>query len=192
VSWLGRWFSGKADARAHQQRLKIFRAEVIEAAASDITPERLERLEARRLELGLDEDEAAVEIEIVEGLRRVYELSQHAAADALPVVETAHRVLGDDVCYFAAPVSMVRDAGDEPGKLFLTNRRAVFLGSAVRSVAWGQIGEIAEEERDVLLLRAGGVEGHRFRCNSFWDSKGAAFVAEWLRRRANSQAGLGR
>lgn len=123
-------------------------------------------------------DERERQIEMVEGLD---ELCAIAANDAMPVLDTQHRVIGADQCHFMAPVS-APDLGDAIGKLFLTSHRVIFAGGASIAWSWHRVRRVTRHERDVLF-EGGDTLALRLRCNSYGDALVAAALGERLRHR---------
>ena len=167
--------------------MRDWRARWTAAAEAGDTAVRAD-LERELESLGLPEDDAEIEREMLEALDRLGELKAGVEAAGLPRIETGHRVVGSDVCHFIGPVSMPDEAAQPSGRLILTNARAIFVGSANGSaVPWHAVARVVQAERDLLLVRADRQHVHRFRCNSFADALCAAFLARHLadrRRRA--------
>lgn len=132
-------------------------------------------------------DDLEIEEEMLDALRQVLDLERELAASRLPVVETAHRVVGSDRCHFSAPVSMPDDPAQPTGRLLLTSTRAVFAGGArTPAIPWHATHEVVQSGRDVLFAfkNATDGDGHRFRCNSFADALCGAAIARHLIRTA--------
>lgn len=123
-------------------------------------------------------DERERQIEMIEGLEQLCELS---VSDAMPVLDTQHRVIGSDACHFMAPVS-APDHGDAIGKLFLTSQRVIFAGGASIAWPWHRVRRITRHERDVLF-EGGDTLALRLRCNSYGDALVAAALGERLKHR---------
>ena len=141
---------------------------------------------------GQREEDIEIEREMLDGLRALIELTKAMGQSGLPVVQTGHRVVAGEACHFTAPASMPDVAGQPSGRLLLTGRRAIFVGAA-RGVAvpWHAIGNALHVERDLVLVRTGREELHRFRCNSFSDAFRGAFMArELVAARQGRPAGL--
>lgn len=183
-SVFSRLFGGseRAARRDLDRRVTLFRQGL---AALGAAPARdsLDLLVARLRELELEEDDVALELEVVEGFRQVFDLAALTAGAGPPILETTHRVLADDRCYFSAPASLIASGADQTGKLLLTDRRAIFVGGTVASLPWRSVTSVVEDQRDVVFGRNGSA-GVRCRCNSFVDSKRGAFLAHWLRDQA--------
>ena len=47
---------------------------------------------------------------------------------------------------------MPDEASQAAGRLLLTNRRAIFVGGAARTIPWHQVREVLHQERDLVLL----------------------------------------
>jgi len=130
-------------------------------------------------------DDLELEEEMLEALRQLVALSRDLAASRLPIVETAHRIVGADLCHFSVPVSVPDDPAQPTGRLLLTSTRAAFAGGArLPGLAWHAVRDVVQNGRDVLFVRAGAGEAVRFRCNSFTDAVCGAAIARHLARRA--------
>ena len=124
---------------------------------------------------------------MLDGLDQVWRLQAALAADGLPVVETGHRVVGTETCHFSAPSSMPDDAAQPSGRLIFTGARAIFAGGAkALTLPWHTVAEVAQQERDVILVRHDRETFHRFRCNVFADALCAGLLARTLARRTRS------
>jgi hypothetical protein len=163
-------------------RLARLRAD-IHSAIERQDGERLDALRRRPGELSLSEDDAASELEMIDGGLDLLELVRLTTVEGRPpVIETGHKAIGADRCHFVAPASLAAAHGEHTGKLFLTDQRVVFLGGATTTVPWSGIREIALQDRDLVMVRSGG-ELYRFRCNTWSDAMRAEYIARWLRRR---------
>jgi hypothetical protein len=130
-------------------------------------------------------DDLELEEEMLEALRHLVALSRDLAASRLPIVETAHRIVGADLCHFSGAVSVPDDPAQPTGRLLLTSRRAAFAGGArLPGLAWHAVRDVVQNGRDVLFVRAGGDDAVRFRCNSFTDAVCGAAIARHLARQA--------
>jgi hypothetical protein len=91
-------------------------------------------------------DIAELQEEMIDGLEGVLALVREPA---LPVIATQHRVIGQEVCHFIAPVSLIEEV-DASGKLFATADRLVFAAGTVRQWPWHaivvQVGRPVEPE----------------------------------------------
>ncbi|MBA3641769.1 MAG: hypothetical protein M3541_04305 [Acidobacteriota bacterium] len=124
-----------------------------------------------------------VELEMLDALDQLREAQRAAAAGALAIVETHHRVIGADRCHFTAPASLPSDQHQANGRLLLTSARAVFVGGGRTSAApWHAVHEIVRVERDVLLLRGDRSPAAHYRFNTYADAVLCAFLAGRLRR----------
>lgn len=121
-------------------------------------------------------DEAERQQEMIDGLRS---LQQLAALPALPVVVTQHRVIGSDVCYRVAPVTLAGEAG-AVGKLFLTSARLIFAAGAVTAFPWHRVREVVRRDRDVIVTATGGAALH-VRANNYADALAVCFLAGRLK-----------
>ncbi len=177
TSLLGRLFN--SPARELDRRVRQFRAEVF-AARSSPDETVLLGLGARVAELGLHEDDVALELEIVDGLLAVIEMEKAASAGSpLEEIQTRHRALGGEVCRFVAPAFRPDEGGDAGGQLFFTDRRLVYLGSPSVAVSWAHVIDVRDVDRDLLVrLRPGGVR--TFRCNSYVDTLRGQYLATRL------------
>jgi hypothetical protein len=182
--------AGSADRRAERARhaeLEAFRAALAAACAAPLTETATDeanvlQLAARASSLGLTENDAAVELEMLDGLRDAIAFAKSVAREGLPRLDTQHRILGGEACRFSAPVTRVDTTEGVSGKLFLTDARAVFLGAAVMALPWASVARIVRDARDVVF--AGAQRRHRFRFNSFADALRAVWLADRLIGRA--------
>jgi hypothetical protein len=118
-------------------------------------------------------DEREQQDEMIDGLDQLLPLTQ---AERLPVVDTQHRVIGDDRCHFVTPATLAAEVA-VPGKLFLTDRRLVFAGGRAQTWAWHGVRRVARADRTVDVVTSGDLV--RLQCNSFGD----ALVVRYLARR---------
>lgn len=123
-------------------------------------------------------DERERQIEMIEGLDH---LCLVAETDAVPVLDTQHRVIGADACHFMAPVG-APDHGDAIGKLFLTSHRVIFAGGASIAWPWHRVRRVTRHDRDVLF-EGGDTLALRLRCNSYADALVATAIGERLRHK---------
>jgi hypothetical protein len=176
----------KRRANGGSEKLDEWRRRWHEAAAA---PEAaaVALLSADLNDLALPEEEIEIEREMLEGLDQVWRLHAALAADGLPVVETGHRVVGTETCHFSAPSSMPDDATQPSGRLIFTGARAIFTGGArALTLPWHAVAEVAQQERDLILVRHDRETFHRFRCNVFADALCAGLLARTLARRTRS------
>ena len=159
-------------------RLEAFHREVA-AACEAVDTASVGRLRARREALGLTEDEAAIELEMLDGLEDLAAFTAEVARDGLPVIETQHRVLGADRCHFWTP-AFLPDKVEASGKLFFTEHRFVFVGGGVTSVPWSSVSRLARDGRDLVMAVPSRDAVYRFRCNAFSESLRGRFVADHL------------
>ncbi len=148
------------------------------AAAPDVS--RIAALRARVVDQALAPDIAESQEEMLDGLERLLALAQ---APALPVVATQHRVIGQAVCHFLAPASLI-DQVDAAGKLFVTAERLVFAAgpaSLVQQWPWHGIAAITREERDVVVGLRGRPAAARVRLNTYGDALMVEAVTQRLR-----------
>lgn len=186
--WLTSWLrlpAQDAGSRQRQAQVTRFRAEINDAGVRGDAA-LLSALAARPAELGLADEDVEMELELRAAWLDVLELAGSARLGDLPVLETNHRVVGADTCYFIAPAFAV-DRPHEPGKVFLTDRRVMFVGSTVTSAGWGRVSRIDDVERDLVVVWAGASGLRRYRFNTLRDAKRGAFVARWLKDRLARQ-----
>ena len=119
LDWFRRNGSGKEDPRLTAWRMKWTTA----AVAGDTSAG---AVLARELEsLGLSDDDAEIEREMLDALECLGALKADVDAMGLPQLSTGHRVVGFDVCHFIGPVSMPDEAAQPSGRLLLTSARAI-------------------------------------------------------------------
>jgi len=168
-----------------ERRLGEFRAE-IDAAGAAGDRARLQSLLVRPAQLGVPEDDVAVELEHVEGFLEALTLRERLARGEPPeVIATAHRAIAGEACYFIAPASLPDGLLDPGGKLFLTDKRALYLGSSSRAAAWFSVTEVHDDGRDIILM-VRPVDLMRFRCISYVDTLRAVELARHLSARAST------
>ena len=84
-------------------------------SAAEPDPNAVSVLKAQLDRLGLPEEEIEIEREMLDGISQLAQLRLSVDASGIPVVETGHRVVGHDTCYFSTPVSMPDDAAQPAG-----------------------------------------------------------------------------
>jgi len=124
-----------------------------------------------------DPDDVERQEEMIEGLEALLRLS----AGQLPLVETQHRVIGQDLCHAAIPASLTGQT-DVPGKLFLTSNRLVFAGGRVLAWPWHRVRSVTRVERAILVGVAGAGEPVQIACNTYGDAMVSVHMADRLRR----------
>ena len=150
-----------------------------EANALAGTPdtERIAALRAQIADAGKAPDVAELQEEMIDGLERLLDLAQQTV---LPVIATQHRVIGNEVCHFIVPVSLIEHV-DASGKLFATAERLVFAAGTVRQWPWHSIQAITRVERDVVIDLRGRPAAARLRTNTYGDALLLVALAERLR-----------
>jgi hypothetical protein len=179
--------AGRRERRAREAELEAFRAALVAACAAPLNETATAeadalRLVARASALGLTEEEAALELEMLDGLRDAIAFAKTVARDGLPLLDTQHRILAGEPCRFSAPVTRVDTTEGVAGRLFLTDARAVFLGVVVTALPWASVARIVRDARDVVF--AGAQRRHHFRFNTFADALRATWLADRLAGRA--------
>ena len=157
------------------------------AAVEALDASALPRLEAALGALGAVADDLEVEEEMLDGLKQLLALEAIMAASGPPMIDTTHRVVGQDTCHFSTPVSVPDDAAQPTGRLLLTSTRAVFAGgSYAPAVPWHALRQVVRHGRDLLFVTTRGAEddGVRYRCNSYGEALCAAAIARYLAARA--------
>jgi hypothetical protein len=183
---------GNKESREAEQRAKAFREEVRRALSGDgtggATRETLDALLRKPADVGLPEEDVELEIEALHGALDALSLREAIArgGGALPIVEHQHKALGDDRCHFLASVFLASDAADRTGRLFLTDRRLLFLASPLLSLSWGSVAAIEAQDRDLVIAAVSRGVVYRFRCNSFSDARCGAVIAQALKNGGSS------
>jgi hypothetical protein len=168
---------------ARERHLAALQAE-IDAAAASGDRARFEALRARPAQLGLTDEDAALEVEHVAGLLAALDVRDRLARGEPPeVIPTTHRAVAGEACHFIAPASFPDGLMDRGGTLFLTNRRVLYLGQTTRSAPWSQVTGVRDHERDVILS-VQPLDLLRFRCNTYVDTLHAVELARHLSRTA--------
>jgi hypothetical protein len=148
----------------------------------------LEALLRLPVELGLPDDEIELEVEAVQGALELLALREKAVREGLPVVQHQHKALGQDRCHFGASAFLANDSLDRTGRLFLTNRRLVFVSSPMITLSWSAVASIDQQARDLIVIPVARDTLYQFRCNSFSDARCGAFIAQLLKRGSNGMA----
>jgi hypothetical protein len=173
-----RWITGRASPDM-DRRLVAWRASWNSAAGSgDVTA--LSVLREQLNGLDLPDDDVEIEREMLAALQDLADLVASVELAGLPALATGHRIVRDDRCHFVASASMVDESSPASGQLLLTNRRAIFVGAAARTIAWHHVRDVLQQERDLVLLAVQPDALIRFRCNGFSDAMRAAFIARAL------------
>jgi hypothetical protein len=166
---------------ARERQLKTFRAE-IQAAADAGDRARIEALLGRPKELGLGDEDVALECEHLDGLLAGADLRERLArGEPLETISTRHPAIAGETCFFIAPASFPDGLMDQGGKLFLTDRRVLYLGGSTREAAWPQVTEVRDQDRDIYLT-VQPLDLLRFRFNSYVDALKALELARHLSR----------
>ena len=175
------WFGRRAPRE--DPRLREWKREWA-AAVVALNPASARGLRDRLNAFGLPEEDVEIEREMLDALEEATALSSEIARSGLPIMETGHRVVGQERCHFTTSASMPDESGQPTGRLLLTSGRAIFVGGpAAVSSAWHMIGEVRHVDRDLVLVRTTRDRVYRFRCNSFSDALRSALVAKELTRK---------
>lgn len=170
---------------ARERQLKTFRAEIQTAAASGDRL-RIETLLDRPKQLGLAEEDAALECEHLAGLLAAADLRERLGrGEPLEVIRTRHPAISGENCHFIAPASFPDGLMDQGGKLFLTDKRVLYLGHSTHEAAWPQVTEVRDQERDIFLT-VQPLDLLRFRFVSYVDALKAVELARHLSRSARA------
>jgi hypothetical protein len=184
MSFLANLFGGarRAAERDLERRLREVRAELQFARDTGDTSA-LTSLRDRLPMLELTEDEAALELEMAEGLVDTAALrAAFDRGDGLPLVATTHRALNGEPCHFLAPAWQPDGEGDSGGKLLFTTKRLLYLGSHAVALPWVHVASVGDAERD-LVVRTRPGRLLTFRCNSFADTLRGAWIGQQLTKR---------
>jgi hypothetical protein len=179
--------SGRVE-RETQRRAGEFRTEAqhaIEASLASGDRAALEALLRKPADLGLKDEDVELELEALHGALDALALRETVAREGLPVVAHQHKALGDDRCHFVASVFLASDGSDRTGRLFLTDRRVLFLSSPMVSLSWGSIASIEADHRDLVVVSTSRGVAHRFRCNSFSDARCGEVIARTIKKQAS-------
>ncbi len=86
---------------------------------------------------------------------------------------------GTDECYVAVPVTYDgRGDHDEPGTLYVTNEKLVFVGESVTDAPWSKIARLSRDGIKLLAFRNDRPAPLVFSCTSLFDCVRVAYVAE--------------
>jgi hypothetical protein len=149
-------------------------------AVEDPSADAIARLTVELDALGLPEDDVEIEREMLEGLEAARALAAAMGA-GLPAVETGHKAVGADACHFTAPASRTDDLAQPAGRLFLTSRRAMFVGGpGALTIPWHAVADVRHAGRDLVVLRRDRDAIHQFRCNTYADVLCGRLIARRL------------
>lgn len=184
------WFKERGPNRT-DRRLRHWR-ERWSAAVTSAEPTRIESLRRELDALGFADDDIEIEREMLEALTERETLAESIRSSGLPHVETGHRVVRNEPCHYSEPASMPDKSSQPSGRLLLTSNRAIFVGSGTTvAAAWHTIATVVHAERDVVLVKNGGEDAYRFRCNTYGHALCAAFLASEILRLRRSAASHG-
>jgi len=176
---LWQWFKGRNAAHV-DSRLRRWREHWSRAAASP-GQEEIARLTHDLDALAFPEEEIEIEREMLAALIERETLASSVRETGLPCLETGHRVVRGEPCHYSEPASMPEEAGQPSGRLLLTANRALFVGSGKTiASAWHMVSVALHAERDLVLVKNGGNQSFRFRCNTYGDALRATFIADQL------------
>jgi len=182
----------REDERAGQElvrRLAQFRHELnaIGDAPSKAT---LERLLARRTELGLRDDEVSEELEQIRACLGALDLKEELARGSVPTVEPPHPSLGREKCHFVCAVRFGRRRADQFGHLVLSDAGLRFRGAIDVHVNWSDVAAVARDKRDIVVTAHDSPRVLRFSCHSHEEAARGGVLAEHLARdqQANGRA----
>jgi hypothetical protein len=180
--WFRKRQTNSADAKLGEWRRQWL------AAATGADPSAVRTLTTELEALGLSEDEAEIEREMLDGLAELTQLRSEIDAGQLPIVQTGHRVVGTDICHFSTPCSMPDDPAQPSGRLIFTGGRAIFAGGArALTIPWHMVADVVQQERDVALVRHDRETFYRFRCNNYSDALCGGLLARTLSARTRNR-----
>ena len=163
-------------------RVIEFRRAVAAATTGALDRALLAALAERPAALGLADEDVELEIEMLHGAADLLYLQDEVRAQGLPVIAHQHKALGAERCHFLASASLVGADGDRSGRLFMTERRIVFLAAPLVALPWSGVTTVADEGRDLLVAGPARPGGLRFRCNSISDARRGGWLSDRLRR----------
>ena len=147
-----------------------------ERVANAPTRDALASLRASLAASSPDGDNRERQDEMIEGIASLLDLIERGGS--LPIVETQHRVIGDDACHLVLPAGFSASDLPAPGKLFLTSTRIIFSGAGVKSWPWHRVQKVARADRSVSFTSGGApVE---FRLNTYGDAFAVVYIARRL------------
>ena len=177
MSWFSRF---RASTNSNDRRLDEWRR-AWAAAVDAPSPVGAHALRSRLVEIGMESDDHEIEREMLEGLDSLVALAGSIAAGPPPVIQTGHRAVGTDPCYFSAPASLPDHPAQPGGTLLLTHAKAIFVGGPKAvTIPWHSVAVCTRQERDLVLVRADREDLYRIRCNTYGDALQAALLARHL------------
>jgi hypothetical protein len=163
-------------------RARRFTEAVSAALAGPLERGQLEALRAWPEAHGVPVEDVELDLERVEGAIAELDLVARVGRDGLPTVHHQHKALGGDRCHHVVSATLVDAEGGRSGRLFVTDRRLVFLASPLVAVAWTGVRGLALEERDLVVVAPSRGTALRLRLGSFADARTVRWLAEHLRR----------
>jgi hypothetical protein len=118
------------------------------------TPEKLDELARAGSERELA-TKVRDHLQAIEAAQAILHLKQKTASrEELPVIPDAAGIAGGDTPHFAAKVLFdKRGPNDERGTLMLTDRRVLFQGTKLSSVAWTKVSSVTRDGLNLLVQR---------------------------------------
>jgi len=162
-------------------RVVEFRAAVVAATRGPLDPQRLGELAGQPSRLGLPDEDVELEVEMLQAAQDLLALEAQVQAQGLPAIPHQHKALGAERCHFVASASLVAIEGDRPGRLFMTERRLVFLAAPLVTMSWSAVSRVADEGRDLFVIGHTRPDGLRIRCNSISDARCGRWLSDRLR-----------
>ena len=171
----------------HARRLAQFRNELNRLPQSP-SRDALERLLQRAGELGLGHDDVGEELSDINASLEALDVQTQLERGELPVADCPEPLPPGDTCHFASPVRFGRRRADQFGHLLLTSGWMKFLGSVDVSAAWGEIGSVRRDGRDIVVSLHDSRRVLRFSCHSLEEAAVGGVIADHLARAARSDA----
>jgi hypothetical protein len=165
----------EAQRRVRELQTEMHRA--IEPALESGDRGALEALLRKPAELGVPEEEVELELEALQGALDALALRETVLRAGLPIVAHQHKAIGYDLCHFVASVFLASDGSDRTGRLFMTDRRLLFLATPILSLSWSSVVAVEVQERHLIIDTNYGASRYSFRCNSFADARCGEVIA---------------
>lgn len=188
---MGRWWrswAGRAPDAAVSP-VAGFARDVQAVLAGPLDRQALDALQRWPAVQGVAADDVELELEMIDGALAELDLADAVARGELPVLRHQHKALGSDACHLAVSATLVEADGGRSGRLFVTDRRLVFLATPLVALAWTALRSLDADGRDLIAVAPSRGAPVRLRFGSFADARRVRWLSDHLRAAAGAAAG---
>jgi hypothetical protein len=181
--WWQSWMGRRSDRRpAPGEALAAgFARDVAAALAGPLDRRTLDVLQSWPEAHGLSAEEVELELEMIAGAIAELDLAERVTRGPLPVLNHQHKALGTDVCHLAVSATLVDAEGGRSGRLFVTDRRLVFLATPLVALSWSSLRRLESDGRDLVAVAPSRGAAVRIRFGSFADARRVRWLSDHLR-----------